>query len=90
MEIVTSSGDVVTASRGDTDFDGLVAGLGALGAGHAPHPRRRARLGDLFGAPAATVDRHPILGLDAVNCTLQLGRPARGRTACRTRVLGTG
>jgi hypothetical protein len=31
MEIVTSSGDVVTASRGDTDFDGLVAGLGALG-----------------------------------------------------------
>ena len=27
----------------------------------------------LFGAVAATVDRHPILGLDAVNCTPQLG-----------------
>ena len=24
---------------------------------------------DLFGAPAATVDRHPILGIDPVNCT---------------------
>ena len=31
--------------------------------------------GDLFGAAAATVDRHPILGLDPVNCTPQLGRP---------------
>jgi alditol oxidase len=31
--------------------------------------------GDLFGAPAATVDRHPILGIDPVNCTPQLGRP---------------
>ena len=29
--------------------------------------------GDLFGARAATVDRHPILGLDPVNCTRQLG-----------------
>src|SRR2546423_814043 len=26
-----------------------------------------------FGAVAATVERHPILGLDAVNCTPQLG-----------------
>jgi xylitol oxidase len=32
-------------------------------------------LTDLFGAPAATVDRHPIIGLDAVNCTPQLGVP---------------
>jgi xylitol oxidase len=31
--------------------------------------------GDLFGARAATVDRHPILGLDPVNCTRQLGLP---------------
>jgi xylitol oxidase len=31
----------------------------------------------LFGAVAATVDRHPILGLDAVNCTPQLGVPGR-------------
>ena len=31
--------------------------------------------GDLFGATAAIVDRHPILVLDPVNCTPQLGRP---------------
>lgn len=31
--------------------------------------------GDLFGVPAATVDRHPILGIDPVNCTPQLGVP---------------
>ena len=29
---------------------------------------------DLFGARAATVDRHPILGLDTVNVTPQLGQ----------------
>jgi xylitol oxidase len=29
----------------------------------------------LFGARAATVDRHPILGLDPVNCSPQLGVP---------------
>ena len=128
---MTSAGEIVTASRGDADFDGLVVGLGALGAvtrltldvepaydvrqrvfegltwdalyGHfdeitasgdsvsvftgwrqvvdqvwvksrvtdAPEQVR----GDLFGAAAATVDRHPILGLDPVNCTPQLGRP---------------
>ena len=39
---------------------------------------------ELFGAVAATVDRHPILGLDPVNCTPQLGVPGRGRIACRT------
>lgn len=32
LEIVTSAGEIVTASRGDADFDGLVVGLGALGA----------------------------------------------------------
>src|SRR6185369_2724628 len=32
LELVTSTGDVVTSSRGDADFDGLVVGLGALGA----------------------------------------------------------
>jgi alditol oxidase len=32
-------------------------------------------LPDLCGAPAATVERHPILGIDPVNCTAQLGRP---------------
>ena len=30
---------------------------------------------ELFGAVAATLDRHPILGLDPVNCTPQLGVP---------------
>jgi xylitol oxidase len=32
LELVTSSGEVVRAARGDADFDGLVVGLGALGA----------------------------------------------------------
>ena len=32
LEIVTSSGEILTASRGDPDFNGLVVGLGALGA----------------------------------------------------------
>src|SRR3954447_3504734 len=31
LEIVTSTGDVVRAARGDADFDGMVVGLGALG-----------------------------------------------------------
>ncbi len=30
---------------------------------------------DLFGAVVATVDRHPIVELDATSCTPQLGRP---------------
>jgi alditol oxidase len=129
--MVTSSGELLTVSRGEPDFDGLVVGLGALGAvtrvtldvepayrvrqrvfeglawdallehfdpilsaGYsvsvftrwgdavdqvwvksrvtdAPEPVR----GDLFGAVAATVERHPILGLDPVNCSPQLGVP---------------
>jgi alditol oxidase len=32
LELVTSAGDVVRATRGDADFAGLVVGLGALGA----------------------------------------------------------
>src|SRR5829696_8769003 len=32
LEIVTSGGEVIEASRGMPDFDGLVVGLGALGA----------------------------------------------------------
>jgi xylitol oxidase len=32
LELVTSSGELRTASRGDADFDGLVVSLGALGA----------------------------------------------------------
>jgi alditol oxidase len=131
LELVTSSGELLTVSRGDPDFDGLVVGLGALGAvnrvtldvGPAYQVRQRVfealpwdalyehfdeitaagdsvsvftRWGgavdqvwvkarvtgdperlrdDLFGAAAATVDRHPIIELDPVNCTRQLGVP---------------
>src|ERR687894_2667617 len=131
LELVTSEGEVLEASRGEPDFDGLVVGLGALGAvtritldvEPAYEVRQRVfeglrwealfepldeitscgysvsvftRWGEtidqvwvksqvtaeaeqvgsaLFGAVAATVDRHPILGLDAASCTPQLGRP---------------
>jgi xylitol oxidase len=131
LELATSTGELVTATRGDPDFDGLVVGLGALGAvtrltldvepayqvrqrafeglaweallGHFDEitgagysvsvftrwgpavdqvwVKRRVTddpeevRGDLFGATPATVDRHPILGLDPVNCTPQLGVP---------------
>ena len=130
LEIVTSSGEIIKASRGDSDFDGLVVGLGALGAvtritldvqpayevkqrvfeglswkalydhfdeitscgysvsiftrwgetneqvwvkSRTDEPDRVE--GDLFGAVAATVDRHPIFELDPTSCTPQLGRP---------------
>jgi xylitol oxidase len=122
---------VLTASRGDPDFDGLVVGLGALGAvtrvtlDVEPAYQVRQRTfqdlpwislferfdevtsagysvslftrwtatvdqvwvksrvteqpeevrGDLLGAVPATADRHPILGIDPVNCTPQLGVP---------------
>jgi xylitol oxidase len=132
LELVTSTGEVVTARRGDDDFDGMVVALGALGAvtrvtldvQPAYAVRQRVFEGltwealhasfdaitqagdsvsvftrwgettdqvwvksrvdpatpedvrpDLFGARAATVERHPILGLDPVNCTAQLGVP---------------
>lgn len=130
LEIITSSGEIIKASRGDPDFDGLVVGLGALGAvtritldvrpayevkqrvfeglswkalydhfdeitsygysvsiftrwgetneqvwikSRTDEPDRVE--GDLFGAVAATVDRHPIVELDPTPCTPQLGRP---------------
>jgi xylitol oxidase len=131
LEVVTSSGEIITASRGDADFDGLVVGLGGLGAitrltlDVEPAYRVRQRVfeglrwdalfesfdeitsagysvslftrwgaevdqvwvksrvaegretvrDDLFGAPPAAVERHPIIELDAVNCTRQLGVP---------------
>ena len=131
LELVTSGGEIIEASRGEPDFDGLVVGLGALGAvtritlevEPAYEVRQRVFEGlswealfehfdeiiscgysvsvftrwgettdqvwvksrvtdepeqvesDLFGAAAAAVDRHPILGLDASSCTPQLGRP---------------
>jgi xylitol oxidase len=131
LELVTSGGEIIEASRGGPDFDGLVVGLGALGAvtritlDVEPAYEVRQRVfedlswealfehfdeitscgysvsvftrwaetidqvwvksrvtdepeqvaSDLFGAVAAAVDRHPILGLDAAPCTPQLGRP---------------
>jgi xylitol oxidase len=131
LELVTASGETLAVSRGDPDFDGMVVGLGALGAvtrvtldvEPAYQVRQRAFQGldwehlferfdevtsagysvsmftrwngpveqvwvksrvasapeevrgDLFGAVAATEDRHPILGIDPVNCTRQLGVP---------------
>ncbi len=131
VELVTSDGEVLAAERGDPDFDGMVVGLGALGAvtrlrldvEPAYEVRQRVfeglawdallehldvitglgysvsvftRFGeeldqlwvksrvsddpevvrqDAFGARAATVDRHPILGVDPVNSTEQLGVP---------------
>jgi xylitol oxidase len=131
LEIVTSDGELLRASRGDADFDGLVVGLGALGVvtritldvQPAYEVRQRVYEGlrweslyehfdaitaagdsvsvftgwgettdqvwvksrvsaapeelrdTLFGAVAATVARHPILGADPVNCTAQLGVP---------------
>jgi xylitol oxidase len=130
LELVTSGGEIIEASRGEPDFDGLVVGLGALGAvtritlDVEPAYEMRQRVfedlswealfehfdeivacgysvsiftrwgetidqvwvksrvrdepeqveSDLFGAVAAAVDRHPILGLDASSCTPQLGR----------------
>jgi xylitol oxidase len=127
LELVTSSGDVLTARRGDDRFDGLVVGLGALAvvtrvtldvepyyemsqrvydrlewdalfahfdeivaAGDSVSVfhrfgerteqvwvKRRSPGGEppsqLFGAPAASSPRHPVLGADPVNCTPQLG-----------------
>jgi alditol oxidase len=129
LQLVTSDGELIDVARGHPDFDGVVVGLGALGAvtrvSAAIEPsyeiRQRVferlawdalfehfdaiaatgysvsvftrwgedveqvwvkgRVADgpeevrdeLFGAVAATVDRHPIIGLDPVNCTPQLG-----------------
>ena len=131
LELVTSTGELISAARGDEDFDGMVVALGALGvvtrvtldAEPAYEVRQRVFEGlawdalyehfdtitasgysvsvftrwneatdqvwvktrvtdaaeqiaaDLYGAPAATIDRHPILGIDPVNCTAQLGQP---------------
>ncbi|HYQ84839.1 MAG TPA: D-arabinono-1,4-lactone oxidase, partial [Rubrobacter sp.] len=130
LELVTSGGEIIEIFRDEPDFDGLVVGLGALGAvtritlevEPAYEVRQRVFEGlswealfehfdeiiscgysvsiftrwdetidqvwvksrvtdepeqvenDLFGAAAATVDRHPILGLNAGSCTPQLGR----------------
>ena len=129
LELITSSGELLTVERGDEDFQGMVVNLGALGAVSritlevepAYEIRQRVFEGlewqnlydnyeeitsagysvsvftrwgaatdqvwiksrvtdapeevrdDLFGATPSTVDRHPILGLDPVHCSPQLG-----------------
>ena len=132
LELMTSAGELVTCARGEPDFDGLVVGLGALGAvvrvtldvepayevrqnvfegmswaalvehfdavmasGYSVSAfsrwgerveqvwvksrvglgGRSRRLDELFGARAATVNRHPLIGMDPVNATPQLGEP---------------
>jgi alditol oxidase len=131
LQLVTSDGELVSAVRGDPGFDGLVVGLGALGAvtrvtlDVEPAYEVRQRVFDglgwdallehldailacgdsvsiftswgeeveqvwvkrrvtaepeavedeLFGARAATVEHHPILGLDPESCSAQLGVP---------------
>ena len=131
LQLVTSNGEVLAFERGDPDFEGVVVGLGALGAvtrltlDVQPAYRVRQRVfeglrwdalldhleavmssgdsvsvftrwgeavdqvwvksrvtgdaeetrSELFGAVAATVERNPLLGLDAVNCSPQLGAP---------------
>src|SRR5690242_6343617 len=123
LELVTASGEIVRAQRGAADFDGLVVGLGALGAvtrvtlavEPAYEVRQRVFEGigwdelfahydaitasgysvsvfmlwgessqvwvksrdegphELLGHASATQDRHPIPGIDPVNCTAQRG-----------------
>jgi xylitol oxidase len=125
LELVTSTGELVAARRGDADFDGVVVGLGALGAvtritldvepayevsqrvfeqlawdalyeqfdaimaagysvsvftlyGDASSVWVKSRDGepqDVLGATPAPADRHPIPGIDPVNCTAQRGVP---------------
>ena len=123
LELVTATGELVTARRGDADFAGLVVGLGALGAitritldvepayevrqrvfedlawdalydrfdaimaagysvsvftlwGDASSVWVKSRDADpqeLLDATPAPEDRHPIPGIDPVNCTAQRG-----------------
>jgi xylitol oxidase len=125
VELVTSTGEIVSATRGDDDFDALVVHLGALGAvtqltlDVEPTYEIRQRVFEglgwdtlfedfdaitsagysvsvftlwgetssvwiksrgeppeaLRGATPAPDDRHPIPGIDPVNCTGQLGVP---------------
>jgi xylitol oxidase len=121
LQLVTSTGAVLEAQRGDADFDGLVVHLGRLGVvtrvtldteppyeiaqrvfeglgwEHVPDvfdvaysvsvftrwrevdmvwvKARSTPPDTLFDARPATVERHPIIELDPVNCTRQLGVP---------------
>jgi xylitol oxidase len=125
IELVTSTGDIVRARRGDPDFDGTVVALGALGAvtrvtldvepayevfqhvyeefdwdavlgnfdgwtagGYSVSvftlwgktssiwiKQRTDMPHELAGVRPAGEERHPIPGMDPVNCTAQRGVP---------------
>jgi xylitol oxidase len=131
LEIVASDGNVLNMTRRDSDFEGAVVGLGAVGAvvritldlEPAYQVRQQVFEGlrweqlfehfdliassgysvsmftrwgetidqvwiksriteksekpadEFFGAAAATKQMHPIVGLDSINCTPQLGEP---------------
>jgi xylitol oxidase len=125
IELVTSTGEIVRARRGDPDFDGMVVALGALGAvtrvtldvepAYAVSQRVYEGFGwdavlgnldgwtasgysvsvftlwgetssiwikqrtdtphELAGVRPAGEERHPIPGMDPVNCTAQRGVP---------------
>ena len=132
LDVVTSSGEVVRAARGDADFDGMVVGLGALGAVNRitldvePAFQVQQRVfeglpwetlyehfdeitscgysvslftlfgpdvdmvwvksrtdvagapeGELFGAPEARTERHPIPGIDPPPATAPQGSPGQ-------------
>ena len=66
LDAIFAAGDSVSAfTRWGADVDQVwVKRRGA----DTPAP-------ELFGARAATVERHPIIELDPANCTAQLGRP---------------
>jgi len=131
LQIVTSDGNVLTLARGDSDFEGVVVGLGSVGAvaritlelepayqirqqvfeglrwkqlfehfdaitssgysvsvftrwGEAADQvwvksrvteESETSSDEFFGARAATKQTHPIVGLDPIHCTQQLGVP---------------
>ncbi len=131
LQIVTSDGNVLTFARGESEFEGVVIGLGSVGPvaritldlEPAYQVRQQVFEGlrweqlfehfdeitssgysvsvftlwgeavdqvwvksrvteelkegsdEFFGATAATKDVHPIVGLDPINCTPQLGVP---------------
>jgi xylitol oxidase len=66
---VTASGDSVSVFTRWGEDAGQVWVKRRVSGAPEPAP------GELFGAVSSTVERHPILGLDPVGCTPQLGRP---------------
>lgn len=64
---ISVGGAIATATHGSGDQNGnLATSVG---------PEAEVLRPDLFGARATTLDRHPIIGIDPVNATRQLGAP---------------